>query len=610
MYNLLDEVTPNLIKKQNEGALQFLLQRRYVKNAIGDESFKEMVHEAVQNDKYLQLELVLLAAQYGDTETALHFALLYGIPKHDWPYNVRMYVDNPNNERHQQQQPANLFEEENWDEPVQQVDYYKLNLPIGNICLVDCHTEFNNFLENNLKHAHIVGIDCEWKPSFGSQKNELALMQIATRDEVFILDVIQLGSGAGAAQLWENLGRYCFNNCDILKLGFGLTSDMSMIGQSLPHTNINQKIGFLDLLNIWRQMEKQNIKLPFEVQSGGPSLSTLVQQCFGAPLNKADQFSNWEKRPLRDSQLVYAALDAYCLIEIYDVLKQCCENTTFNFDEACYHLMTSSNSSLKKSKKGLNKKKTVKPVLKQPPNTDFPVVDASDITFVCDTMLQGLGKLLRKCGISTKILDNTDDHMTCLKIYQDEGRYILTRGQTFSNFYGSVPKGHCFNVIYDDLEDALKSVLEYYKITVRKEHVFSICQACNSNSFLKLSKSTMQTLVRNDKFKMQNPIPAGLEEDDEATGFSSEEEVDDDFYMTAKLPDPPISRKWDLCSDEPVDVGLCRLRNGVKINVQAVPDGVLEKQDMYYVCEMCGKVYWDGTHFERALAGKLQEVVL
>lgn len=57
----------------------------------------------------------------------------------------------------------------------------------------------------------------------------------------------------------------------------------------------------------------------------------------------------------------------------------------------------------------------------------------------------------------------------------------------------------------------------------------------------------MQTLVRNDKFKMQNPIPAGLEEDDEATGFSSEEEVDDDFYMTAKLPDPPISRKWDLC---------------------------------------------------------------
>lgn len=65
-----------------------------------------------------------------------------------------------------------------------------------------------------------------------------------------------------------------------------------------------------------------------------------------------------------------------------------------------------------------------------------------------------------------------------------------------------------------------------------------------------------------------------------------------------------------LGSDEPVDVGLCRLRNGVKINVQAVPDGVLEKQDMYYVCEMCGKVYWDGTHFERALAGKLQEVVL
>lgn len=63
----------------------------------------------------------------------------------------------------------------------------------------------------------MVGVDCEWKPTFGVQKSELALMQIATRDYVYILDVIQLGGKT--PHLWQELGKFLFNNCDILKLG-------------------------------------------------------------------------------------------------------------------------------------------------------------------------------------------------------------------------------------------------------------------------------------------------------------------------------------------------------------------------------------------------------
>lgn len=63
----------------------------------------------------------------------------------------------------------------------------------------------------------IVGLDCEWKPSFGVHCNELALLQIATRTEVFILDVIKLSSLG--PYLWQKLGSELFNNCDIVKLG-------------------------------------------------------------------------------------------------------------------------------------------------------------------------------------------------------------------------------------------------------------------------------------------------------------------------------------------------------------------------------------------------------
>ena len=110
----------------------------------------------------------------------------------------------------------------------------------------------------------MVGVDCEWKPSFGSQKNELALMQIASRKNVFILDIISIGTKV--PHLWQELGKFLFNNCDILKLGFGFTSDILMIKQSLPELNFTPKqVGFLDLLSLWKILEKYpKVVLPYE----------------------------------------------------------------------------------------------------------------------------------------------------------------------------------------------------------------------------------------------------------------------------------------------------------------------------------------------------------
>lgn len=54
------------------------------------------------------------------------------------------------------------------------------------------------------------------------------------------------------------------------------------------------------------------------------ALSNVVERIFGAPLAKQERMSNWERRPLREAQIVYAANDAYCLIQIYHALMECC----------------------------------------------------------------------------------------------------------------------------------------------------------------------------------------------------------------------------------------------------------------------------------------------
>lgn len=42
----------------------------------------------------------------------------------------------------------------------------------------------------------------------------------------------------------------------------------------------------------------------------------LAQVCLGKIVDKTEQFSNWEKRPLKSPQVLYAAADAYCLLDI------------------------------------------------------------------------------------------------------------------------------------------------------------------------------------------------------------------------------------------------------------------------------------------------------
>ena len=51
------------------------------------------------------------------------------------------------------------------------------------------------------------------------------------------------------------------------------------------------------------------------------SLNKMTEQCFGKCLDKTEQCSNWERRPLNISQIEYAAMDAYILVKMLHYVK-------------------------------------------------------------------------------------------------------------------------------------------------------------------------------------------------------------------------------------------------------------------------------------------------
>lgn len=65
--------------------------------------------------------------------------------------------------------PSTSSRRENWTPNETDVNYYVLKLPRERIKVIDNRNLFEEFLDNGLKDASIVGIDSEWKPSFGSK---------------------------------------------------------------------------------------------------------------------------------------------------------------------------------------------------------------------------------------------------------------------------------------------------------------------------------------------------------------------------------------------------------------------------------------------------------
>lgn len=152
-----------------------------------------------------------------------------------------------------------------------------------------------------------VGFDSEWKLSIGELKqNKPSLIQLAFSKQVYIIDIFMF---TDKQALDEKLSMiFCDEN--IVKIGVNLKSDLKILSKFYPEMNCFKLENFkrhVDLFSLHKNYYKTEPR----------GLAYLSKFHTSTPICKNERFSNWESRPLRNSQMHYALMDALMSLNIY-----------------------------------------------------------------------------------------------------------------------------------------------------------------------------------------------------------------------------------------------------------------------------------------------------
>lgn len=347
-YGFDDSVTPNYKFTKTCSYLHYLY-REYEKLRINLASFRELVRVHAY-DYALQADFVsylAAAAAYGPNESeAVYWYQEFKLLPEDCPHEIKNLISENAQQRlaqqQQEQHPGGVAEHDTTEAQACEM-YLSMDLPDECLIIVDTAANFERMLKH-LQHEQVIYMDSEWMQNVCAQ-NQLCLLQIATTHNVYLIDC--LASQELQEKHWRALGANVFNNANILKVGFSMLNDLSVLQRSLPlQLRLQMPHHYLDLRTVWLELKRQRngIELPFgNVSRAGEALSDLSMLCLGKKLNKANQCSNWANRPLRREQILYAgeltmrkgcvipiltaffslAMDARCLLLIYSCLSSC-----------------------------------------------------------------------------------------------------------------------------------------------------------------------------------------------------------------------------------------------------------------------------------------------
>ena len=152
----------------------------------------------------------------------------------------------------------------------------------------------------DLKNYDLIGFDTETKPTFvKGPLNPPSIMQLACDDKVYIF---QFDNDEIFKQISTIL-----SNKNITKCGVSVDRDLIELMYLSPF----DPTSFVDLGNVARENE-----IPHH------GLRGLVAMFLKHRISKGSQTSDWSKISLSDSQISYAATDAWVSLELFKIFDK------------------------------------------------------------------------------------------------------------------------------------------------------------------------------------------------------------------------------------------------------------------------------------------------
>jgi hypothetical protein len=96
--------------------------------------------------------------------------------------------------------------------------YHTLEFPREKIVWVSDKPGFEECLVKITQSGATVGIDSEWRPCFGQLTSRVSLIQLATEDDIFLLDAVRLYECL-TDEDWQKFADRFFCSAYVIKLG-------------------------------------------------------------------------------------------------------------------------------------------------------------------------------------------------------------------------------------------------------------------------------------------------------------------------------------------------------------------------------------------------------
>ena len=168
----------------------------------------------------------------------------------------------------------------------------------GEIKLIDSPERIPEACEK-LRQSGIIGFDTETKPAFRKGVvNNVALLQLSTIDTCYLFRLNKIDMPPCLINILAD--------SKIKKIGLSLKDDFNALSKTYSFRPSN----FVEIQTLATQfgMEEQ-------------SLQRIYAVLFNKRIAKGQRLTNWEAKELSEAQQMYAAIDAWACLRIYEKLS-------------------------------------------------------------------------------------------------------------------------------------------------------------------------------------------------------------------------------------------------------------------------------------------------